>query len=282
MALFAVGAFAQTADLQHLRDQYLNKPLVVRGFYSGDSLHYDSSGSPSGEASIGDWTTDGFVQLNDISVTERHLTATGVRLIVISSDNVFQFFSHHKLGRDHKPPSLTIEVEVSADRTLDESAAAAFSKVFLTAQDRFRDLVPDHWKYCIQDALSDSDEHCHFAKEFMTVPGFVLGERYGLWDGLPRNPPAIPGSRFTFPRPLSLDRACLTDSARQAKYRGVVDFQVVIDSEGQPSKARIFSPIGFGLDARAAHALEASKWKPAEIDGKPITMVLTTQMDCTK
>jgi len=282
-SFLAVPAICQTADLEHIRDQYQGKPLVLRSFYSGDSLRYDSSGSPLGESTTGDWTTDGFVRLNDISISDRHLTATGVRLIVISHENVFQFFARHSLGRHQRPPNLRIEVELSPDGTLAQSADIALSKVFLTTRDSFRDLVPDYWRYCVRDALSDSDEDCHFAKDFMPIPGFAIGERQGLWEGVPKNPPfrlGMPG--FSAPQLISLDRACLTDAARKAEYRGVVDFQVVIDGEGHPSNVRIISPIGFGLDARAAHALENSRWKPAEIDGKPITMVLTTEIDCIK
>jgi len=282
IGLVSTHSLAQADQLHSLRDAYQNKPLVLRGFYSGDVLHYDSSGSPVGSPTTGDWTTDGIVQLDSITIADNHLSASGNRLIVISYDNVFQFFVNHKLGRDQKPPRLAIEIDLLPSGASEQEAAIAFSKIFLTSQDSFRDLVPEYWKYCVQDALSDSDEHCHFAKEFMAIPGFALGERHGLWDGLPKNPVTIMRPGFSPARLVSLDRGCLTDSARNVKYRGVVDFVLVIDSEGRPSNVRILAPVGFGIDARAARALESSKWKPAEISGRPTAIVLTTQVDCTR
>lgn len=51
---------------RHLRDEYRGKKFVLRGFYAGDRLHYDSSGNLIGSEAAGDWTTDGFVQVKDI------------------------------------------------------------------------------------------------------------------------------------------------------------------------------------------------------------------------
>jgi TonB family protein len=280
LALLAASGFAQTADLQHLRDQYLNKPLILRGFYSGDSLRYDSAGSPVGDTTAGDWTTDGIVQLSNISVTERHLSVTGVRLIVISYDNVFQFFARNKLGRGHKPPALSIEEELKTDGTLAENVEAALSKLFLTAQDSFRDLVPDYWKYCVQDALSDSDENCHFAKEFMAIPGFALGKRLALKDEILKYIPDPVGPPITPPNILAHEEARLSEEARKARYKGVVVFSLVLDSTGQARGIRILSPIGFGLDQRAFHALEGWRFKPAEKNGKPVAIPMQVQVDC--
>ena len=273
LSLFLLTAvFAYPDDLQRqLHDNYLNKTLVLRGFYSGAHLRFDSSGSLVGGNPPGDWTSDGFVLITTIDVKGHEIRIKARRMSALSLNSTFSL----RIAENEKVrpgENRAIMVEIAADlgkrRPSGDQAEAPMAKIFLSdkddfvsfipdywkpcvpaglarkdenCQDRFRDLVPDYWKYCIQDALSDSDEHCHFAKEFMAIPGFVLGERYRLWDGLPRNPPSILGPRFSPPRPLSLDRSCLTDSARQDKYRGVVDFQVVIDSEGQPSKTREFS-----------------------------------------
>jgi hypothetical protein len=49
-----------------LRDQYQRKPRLLRRFYSGDSLLYDSPGVLIGQEITGDWSDDGFVALDDI------------------------------------------------------------------------------------------------------------------------------------------------------------------------------------------------------------------------
>jgi TonB family protein len=280
-AFFSVPAICQTTgDLQHLRDQYLNRPLVLRGFYAGEALRYDSSGSPVGDTTVGDWTTDGIVELNDILVAGRSLTATGVRRIVISYENVFQFFTETKLGRGEKSPSLRIEVELNPNGTIAESADVALSKIFLGPRDSFRDSVPGYWEYCVKDALSDGDQNCHFKPEFMAIPGFALGERLELRDEIRKYISEPVGPPLTPPRILAHQQARLSDEARKANYRGVVDFSLILDSTGQAKNIRIVSPIGFGLDQRAFHALEGWKFSPAEKDGKPVAIPMQVEVDC--
>ena len=68
--LLVAATFSYSDDLnRQLHDGYADKTLVVRGFYSGDRLRYDSSGSLVGSNPSGDWTSDGFVRIIDIDVT---------------------------------------------------------------------------------------------------------------------------------------------------------------------------------------------------------------------
>src|SRR5208337_3247513 len=68
LAVFALSArAARSADLnQYLHDRYQGKTLLIRGFYEGDHLTYDSSGNLISKGSEGDWTADGFVALDRI------------------------------------------------------------------------------------------------------------------------------------------------------------------------------------------------------------------------
>lgn len=58
VALVAVALLtstvAQASDLErHLRDQYRGKILLLRGFYSGERLRYDSAGALAGGGNNG-------------------------------------------------------------------------------------------------------------------------------------------------------------------------------------------------------------------------------------
>ena len=76
----AISAQAKADIDQNLKNQYRGKTLILRGFYSGRSLHFDSSGNLREAPVSGDWTTDGVVQVNDISVSGDHLTIHASRL----------------------------------------------------------------------------------------------------------------------------------------------------------------------------------------------------------
>jgi hypothetical protein len=72
--IFALSPeLARANDVEHhLRDQYQGKAFVLRGFYSGDRLRYDARGS-AGAANAGDWTIDGFLQLEQIRLSGQTL-----------------------------------------------------------------------------------------------------------------------------------------------------------------------------------------------------------------
>ena len=84
LALLAISLHAQGSDLeQNLRDQYKGKTVILRGFYAGEKLRYDPAGVLVTGAMSGDWTTEGFILLNDIQVSEARLKIKGKRLWVV-------------------------------------------------------------------------------------------------------------------------------------------------------------------------------------------------------
>jgi len=74
---------------QHLRDQYKGKSLVLRGFYHGQHLTYDSAGMPIGYAVPGDWTVDGLVRVTSISVSSDRLAIQADVLALINDGHAF-------------------------------------------------------------------------------------------------------------------------------------------------------------------------------------------------
>jgi hypothetical protein len=80
------SAFARANDLeQNLRDKYQGKIFVLRGFYSDYQLIYDSAGRPNSGASPGDWTVDGFVQVDHIQLSGQSLKIKTRRLTGFNS-----------------------------------------------------------------------------------------------------------------------------------------------------------------------------------------------------
>jgi hypothetical protein len=76
---------------RQLRDQYNGKILVLRNFYHGDHLTYDSSGIPAGSPVPGDWTVDGFARLTNLDLSGHRLTIHAVRLSLGNTGKSFQF-----------------------------------------------------------------------------------------------------------------------------------------------------------------------------------------------
>jgi len=67
-------------ELDQLREKYDDKTLVLRNFYRGERLRYDSAGMSTGSAVPGDWTVDGFVRVTSLSLSGQRLTIQADRL----------------------------------------------------------------------------------------------------------------------------------------------------------------------------------------------------------
>jgi hypothetical protein len=133
---------------QSLRPRYGNKTVVLRGFYHGDKLKYDSAGMLAGNLGFGDWTVDGVVHITSINVSDRRLTihADRLRLIYDGHALAFQTSGNKKPKRTSR---LRIEAELDAGAATSEKGQALLAKIFLTPPDRLADIVPDYWKSCV-------------------------------------------------------------------------------------------------------------------------------------
>ena len=65
-----------------------------------------------------------------------------------------------------------------------------------------------------------------------------------------------------------------SDRARAAKFSGTVELYLWVDEDGNPEPVRVVRGVGMGLDEKAVEAIRQYKFKPATLDGKPVTVDL--------
>ncbi len=288
LAVLALSAHAHASDLeQHLRGQYRGKTLLLRGFYSGDRLRYDSAGAPTNGPASGDRTTDGLVLINDIHVSNRLLKIKAKRMfVVLGRKGTFEFLADTSKTQK-KAPLLQIEAELPRVNSSFEQADATLSKLFLTAQDSFAELVPDYWKPCVPDGLGGKISKCFFSPAFGAIPGFgsrgssasetdQTGAAYG---NVLRNTDYRHGSGNSPPRAIIQHEPEFSEPARLAKFQGTVTLGLVVNQEGNPINIHILSPLGCGLDAKAVQAVETWRFKPAEKQGQPMAAEIAVEVD---
>ncbi len=280
LCALAIPRSANASDLEnHLRDEYLGKIFVLRGFYSENQLRYDSSGALIGAASPGDWTGDGFVLIKQIQGSSRGLEVNARRMLIVEADDKeFQFLQENEKGM----PWLKIRVEI--DHPSPEQADAALAKVFLTAQDDLADLVSDYWKPCLLAAASGRDERFHFDQKLATVPGVTGSETATAAPTASEEKPPFDCSthshhrRGVHPTAIYQPSPEYSDEARRAKYQGVVVMKLVVNQEGIPTNIRIIRPLGMGLDEKALECVRKWKFQPAEDEGRPIPMEIAVEV----
>ena len=285
-----------TRDIEkHLRDQYVQKLFILRGFYSGHSLHVDTSGNPVKSVTAGDWTLDGTVRLDDLSISGGFLKLRASRVYWgWFRDSGFQMIhdldSHGKPDKNEKKSrEVKIEADLGPGNPTADAAEAAFWRVFLSSHDSLVDKVPAYWKSCLRSALRHDARpfSCHVSDEFLSIPGVAsqLGAEGNSTNSAVRQAnsaepristlrPGIKPPRATYsPEPE------FTDSARKARFQGVAMLGVLVDQEGRPANIEVMTPIGCGLDEKAVQFVRTWKFDPAEKDGQPVRFEVAIEVD---
>jgi TonB family protein len=272
---------------QHLRDQYNGKIFVLRNFYKGERLDYDSAGlSVSGFAVPGDWTLDGFIRVTSINLSGQRLIIQADRLFLDNSGPAFGFRQAGGKKKEKPEKESRLRIEVEFDRGDADKADAALSKIFLAAQDHIADLVPDYWKACVLAASTGKNKSkysaCSFPPEFAVIPGVV----YSLDESAesaaakpPNGTVARIGRGVTPPRVIHQTEPAFSDLARKEKYQGVVLVSIIVDKTGQPRNIRIVRPLGLGLDQKAVESISTWQFDPAEKNGEPVDMEISVEVN---
>jgi TonB family protein len=268
---------------QSLRSRYANKTLVLRGFYHGDKLKYDSAGMLAGNLRLGDWTVDGVVHVTSINVSDRRLTIHADRLTLIYDGHALalQTSGNKKPKRTSR---LRIETELDAGAATAEKGQALLAKIFLTPPDRLADIVPDYWKSCVLAASENSGKDrytaCRFGQELAAVPGVSeSGQDQDIATKIAGAPLVRIGKGVTPPRVRLAPDPEFSTEAREQQYQGTITLWFVVDTDGEPRNIRIAKPLGMGLDWKAVECVEKWRFDPAQQDGQPVAVEMAVQVD---
>jgi len=70
-----------------------------------------------------------------------------------------------------------------------------------------------------------------------------------------------------------------SEDARRAKKGGSVLVYLWVDAQGLPSHLRIVRGVGYGLDEKAVEAIRQYRFKPATLNGEPVTVDLNIEVN---
>lgn len=288
---FVIGASAQDPE-RYLRDKYQGKTLLLRGFYSSEHLRFDSSGKPD-NATAGDWTTEGFVNINDIHFSHGLLVIKARRLVAVWIDRK-QFELRPLENRSLLGKEKTALVEIRADPSMHNPAPeqidSMVSRIFLTQQDSLADLVPDYWNPCVRGGLTGNDKICVFSPEMVSVPGVISAGVTSTNERGPTDPQTgmetgqasgvfRVGAGVSPPQPIYQPEPAFSEHARQAKFEGIVVLMLVLNQQGAPTNIHVSRPLGYGLDEMAVKAVERWRFTPAKKDGQPVPVQIAVEVN---
>jgi TonB family protein len=67
--------------------------------------------------------------------------------------------------------------------------------------------------------------------------------------------------------------------ARADRVQGTVVFGLIVDEHGIPKDLQLISPLGFGLDEKAAEAIMRWRFAPGMKDGKPVRILAQIEVN---
>ncbi len=277
-----------------LEDRYQNKILVLRNFYAGNSLRFASNGKLLSKPVSDDWTTDGFVQIDEIKASGQSLQIRATRLqLGWFPKSGFTVLNKRdsKGGLDKKEKkSHELQIQADMDTLAPQPADALLSQIFLTGTDSFANAVPSYWKLCVHDGLLGStkpSQACGFSTELLDVPSLrtpasnappssgIQGERLlpllkvsKIEKGVDSPPHAIYSPEPPF-----------TDAAHARRFQGTVILSLGVDERGHTKDIQITGPLGCGLDAQAVRAVEEWRFIPARKNGSDVSFQLAVELD---
>ncbi len=249
ITMFLVGPrsiWCQTNDLpDQLNSAYKDKTLLLRNFYSGNSLAYDENGAMLRAGSPGPWTLAG-VEIKGIGITEH-----GIEIVANRMGTLF---------KDGKPDAVkigTLKIQVSRGGANNDTKAAidlVLAKIFIDPAEDLRPLLPEFWRY-------------YFSGE-------DLQSRSAAWQATLEKSP-LKSKDFSAGKStaLHIDYAPDPGYSKEAESRhieGTSSLSALIDASGTPVNVAIMQPLGMGLDEQAVATLKRWRFKPATLDGKAI------------
>jgi len=244
-------------DLQkQLEQEILNKSLIIRNFYSGNALEYDSDGKLKSGGSPGIWTINGYFQPSKIKLSEKSLILSGQRLYW-----VYDYDKKSKKESEHffRGSNVTIRVARTPECNTLPGIGELLRKVFLASNEPLEDHVPVYWKNLIR-----------------TKPKALPGDINEVSAELKASQNTDKEPRILFnPKPP------YSEEARRVRLAGTMAMKVLITEEGKVVVQDILRPLGAGLDESAIKACETWKFSPALLNGSPVKMVAVIEVSYT-
>lgn len=230
----------------------IGRALFLRCFCAENNLQFDPQGKVEGQGKTVDWT----LAAVNVQKAERKspgiIELDGVRVAIRYAPDRREFDRH---------PLNDEKIKIQIADTGDEAAFLhALPVIFSTGIDRsLQRSMPGFWQHYFAPQEEWQDD----------LKGQTL-----YAPGSPATPPGL-----TSPVQTHKADAGYTSQATHDHVQGTLEVRLVVDTSGTPRRITIVQPLGYGLDARAAEAIEKFRFSPGTLDGNPVAEPLLIKQE---
>ena len=240
-----------------LNSELKGRILLLRNFYSGNRLEYDTNGAVLGDVKQASWTLAN-VKVANVVITRDGIEIVGTRMGALYREEKPELLEVGQVRIDVKMPI--------SDAATQDTLSPVFKKIFMESGEDLRPMVPECW----QAYLGGSDSQ----------------KRSEAWQAMlekDNNPPILkrtdaPAGAITAPRPKSTPDPHYTREAESHHIEGTSVLSVVIDADGTVSDIAIMRPLGMGLDEQAVLAMKQWRFQPATKDRQPVRVQINVEV----
>jgi TonB family protein len=262
-----------------LRAEFVDKIVIVRGFYEGSKLRFARDAALIGRPRQGYWTSEGMVKITDISIDSGSLVRVQAKRILNVFDRNTGKFENFT-GTD----SLQIELETDPQSLDLGSIRQSLLKIVTPDVSELKTMTPDYWECWVNGRArrSGSGEWiCSGIKNLISGTNSAqTGQEVIVAGPNPARDRVFKvGKGVEPPRALSTTDPEYTRAAKAAGLEGVTVLWIVVDEQGEVAQISVERPFGAGLDDRAVEAVRTWRFMPARRDKEPVPCIINVEVN---
>lgn len=229
-----------------VRDDFQGKLLLLRGLPTDKKLTFDSSVKLTSDIHAGPWSGAVF-EMEKVQSKKTEVRIFGACPMLLVPD-------------PGTPRKIEIDIQLPTSLTAQEFVSLIRNQVFITDSAELDSLLPKPWPDVISGTLT-VDKKAGIAG--FTPNGEMI---YRIKPGM------------TPPKPLHTPDPEYSEEARKSKYQGTVVLVAVINQKGEVMYLRVSRAIGKGLDENAMQAVRQWTFRPAELNGRPVAVLINIEV----
>ena len=266
LCVFIAGFGAGTShgsEFEKLSNQHVGKTVLLRGFYAGTDLKFDSFGALIGTAEREAWTV-ALIEVTDITAKSDRIVVKGKRMAMEAREDgtlvpVYRGDRDVKSGKISNIEKVRIAIEVRDKK----DRVSALRKVLVLDREEWKTAVPAYWRPYLNGTLR---KNLTPDAEGVAV---VLDDGTKVYKA---------GGAVIAPKRIDTPDAEYTEPARKAHYIAKATLQAIVGIDGEVRDIEVQKPAGFGLDDNGVAAMQRWKFHPAMKDGRPVCAVINVEM----